>query len=84
MDRFTVARKQCAALTGIVSKFESLRMEVAIENMLVLDPRQYELWVDAGSQQLQVNLLGASSGETKHPVIQWMEDARRVLVSCLA
>lgn len=73
-DRFVVTKAQCPTLTKIVAEFEKLRPTIALQNALVVDPRQYQLWLDAGSQQVYLNLLGASNRESRHPIIVWIED----------
>jgi hypothetical protein len=57
-DRFVFTQKQFPALTKIEPAFAKLRMPFSFENALVVDPRQYQLWVDAGSQQLYLMCQG--------------------------
>jgi hypothetical protein len=83
VDRLLVTKKECSTLDKIAAAFERLHPPIALENALVLDPRQYQLWLDAGSQQVYMNLLGASSGESRYPVIVWIEEARRQLEQAL-
>lgn len=55
--------------------FERIRTSIGLENALVMDPRRYQLWVDAESQQAYFNLLGPSSGEVGQPIIVDRVDA---------
>jgi hypothetical protein len=68
-----------AALSKIATAFEKLRPVIALENAMVIDPRQYQLWIDAGSQQIYFNLLGPSSGQGNHALIRWIENAHKEL-----
>ena len=87
-DLLRIVRVQRFQLTGgeeapllrdLVRGFEDLRMEVALDSSLVLDPRHYVLCVSAGSQELRASLLGGSNGETEEPVVRWIERARSSL-----
>jgi hypothetical protein len=83
-DRFVLTQTQCPALTKIAAAFAKLRTPIAFENALVLDPRQYQLWLDAGSQQVYLNVLGASNGGSRHPIIVWIEETQQRLQKAIA
>lgn len=78
-DRFVLTQTQCPVLTKIEAAFANLRTPITFENALVVDPRQYQLWVDAGSQQVYLNVLGASNGKSRLPIIVWIEEAQQRL-----
>lgn len=75
VQRINVTHTEHPQLARLAATFESMRPSVGIENVMVLDPRIYQLWVDAGSQQVYSNLLGPSNGAGRHPMIRWIEDA---------
>lgn len=78
------ATPHAPALARLAKTFEALRPLVAVENVMVLDPRQYQVWIDAGSQQVFFNLLGPSSGDGRHALIRWVENAQKELCRELA
>jgi hypothetical protein len=77
--RFDLTGKQCSCLLRIARSFERLRTRIEVKNALILDPRQYQLWIDAGSQESYFRLLGPPSGAAMHPIIAWMEKSLRRL-----
>ena len=79
LDRYILSQKQWAGLSELATAFEKVRTTVALENALTMDSRQYQIWVDAGSEQAYFNLLGPSSGEGGHPIIVWIEETGRRL-----
>jgi len=64
-------------LRTLASRFEHLELRLALDSSMFLDSRQYELCVVAGSQRLWVSLLGPSSGDSRDPVVAWVERVRR-------
>lgn len=77
VDRLAVTQTEFPALPAIASAFEKIRSPIAMENALRMDSREYRIWLDAGSQQVYLDLLGPESGESEQPVIAWVEKTRR-------
>jgi hypothetical protein len=75
--RTVLTSAEYAELSQIAAAFENLRTPVVLENVMMLDASRYELWVDAGSQQVYYRLFGGS-GAT-HPIICWIESTRKRL-----
>lgn len=82
IDRVHLIAAGCRGLETIAEEFSGLQLSPVLENGMILDPIQYQVWVDAGSQQASFNLLGPSSGEGGHPLIVWIEGALRELARC--
>lgn len=76
-ERFVVASSDWLAMRKIVAAFEAIRTNVVVQNALVVDPQAYQLWIDGGSQRVYFSLLGPSSGGGAHPIIRWIDTARR-------
>ncbi len=83
LDRVTLSSAQCPALTKVATSFERIRTPIVLENELALDSRQYQLWIDAGSQREYFDLLGASNGQSKHPVIVWIEESLKDILAAI-
>lgn len=77
--RWVLTPAECPELPRIAARFEKLRTNIALENALFLDSKRYQLWVDADAQRAQWDLLGASSGESRHPIIRWIEETSQAL-----
>jgi hypothetical protein len=77
VDRVTLSQADCPALKKIAMEFERVRAHVVLRNALVLDPRQYQLWVNAGPQQEYSSLLGPANGKGRHPIIVWIEESMK-------
>jgi hypothetical protein len=86
MDRAEVNQINCPQLVQRASQFEEIQMSPILPDDLYSDGTGYRLWaLSLYGNQMEVTLSGpgAKAEKQPYPLLQWIEESRAALNTCL-